>query len=87
MKSADVSRAAAAYAAFGPRNLLFTRLDETTTFGSILNEAARSGKALSFFTAGQRIPEDLELATRRRVAELVLGAAPEEMDGQARTAA
>ena len=87
MRSADVARATAAYAAFGARNLLFTRLDETACFGSILNEAVRSGKALSFFTAGQRIPEDLELATRRRVAELVLGPAPEEMDAQARTAA
>lgn len=87
MRSVDVARAAAAYAAFGPTKLLFTRLDETACFGSILNEAARSGRPISFFTAGQRIPEDLEPATHRRVAELVLGASPENLDAEACTAA
>jgi flagellar biosynthesis protein FlhF len=51
---------------------LFTKLDETSCFGPILNEAARTGRPLSFFSAGQRIPEDMETASRERVAELVL---------------
>jgi len=71
-KSGDLARAAAAYEIFAPQKLLFTKLDETQTFGSILNQAIRAGRALSFFTTGQRIPEDLETATRRRVTELVL---------------
>jgi flagellar biosynthesis protein FlhF len=59
---------------FRPQRLLFTRLDETATFGSIFNEAARTGKPLSFFTNGQRIPEDLEAASRNRLSELILAA-------------
>ena len=55
--------------------LIFTKLDETSSYGPILNEAVRTGKPLSFFTNGQRIPEDLETATRNRLAELTLGAA------------
>lgn len=86
MKAADLSRAAAAFEIFAPRKLLFTRLDETGTFGPILNEAVRTGKALSFFAAGQRIPEDLEVATKRRLLELVL--AGTRLDsGAARSAA
>ncbi len=81
MKSADLTRVVDSYEVFRPQRLLFTRLDETATFGSIFNEAARTGKPLSFFTNGQRIPEDMEAATRNRLSELIL-AAP---SGRART--
>jgi flagellar biosynthesis protein FlhF len=74
MKTADLSRAADSFAAFHPHRLLFTRMDETTSFGPVLSEAARLGRALSFFGTGQRIPEDLEPAGRARLVELILGA-------------
>jgi flagellar biosynthesis protein FlhF len=73
MKSADLSRVVDGFECFRPQRLLFTKLDETGSFGPILNEAVRTGKPLSFFTTGQRIPEDLEAATKSRVAELILG--------------
>jgi flagellar biosynthesis protein FlhF len=47
-------------------------LDETTSFGPILAEGVRTGKPISFFATGQRIPEDLEAASRSRLSELVL---------------
>jgi flagellar biosynthesis protein FlhF len=75
MKSADLSRVVDGFEAFRPQRLIFTKLDETGSFGPILNEAVRTGKPLSFFTSGQRIPEDLEAATKSRLAELILGAA------------
>jgi flagellar biosynthesis protein FlhF len=74
MKSADLSRVVDSFGIFRPQRLLFTRLDETATFGSIFNEAARTGKPLSFFANGQRIPEDLEAASRNRLSELILAA-------------
>jgi flagellar biosynthesis protein FlhF len=73
MKSADLSRVVDGFEAFRPQRLIFTKLDETGSFGPILNEAVRTGKPLSFFATGQRIPEDLEAATKNRVAELILG--------------
>ena len=82
-KSADLTRMVDGFEIFRPRRLLFTRLDETSSFGPILNEAARTGKALSFFSNGQRIPEDLETASRARLTELILSARPP----QARSAA
>jgi flagellar biosynthesis protein FlhF len=53
--------------------MLFTRLDETESLGPIFNEAARTGKPLSFFANGQRIPEDLEAVTWDRLVEGLLG--------------
>jgi len=76
MKSADLTRMVDLFEVFRPQRLLFTRLDETGSFGPILNEAVRTRKPLSFFCAGQRIPEDLEEVTHGRVAELVLTGRP-----------
>jgi flagellar biosynthesis protein FlhF len=83
MKAADLSRMVDAFEALRPRHLLFTKLDETGSYGPIFSEASRSGKSLSFFTAGQRIPEDLEVASTERVLDLLLHGAV----GRARPAA
>lgn len=83
MKSADLSRVVDAYEVFRPRRLVFTRLDETVAPGAILNETVRTGKPLSFFATGQRIPEDLEAASAGRLSRLLLGG----LAGGARSAA
>jgi len=72
MKSADLSHVVDRFEIFRPRKLLFTKLDETETFGPIVNEAARTGKPISFLANGQQIPEDLEPATTKHIVELVL---------------
>jgi len=79
MKPADLTRVIDAYEIFRPRRLLFTKLDETDSLGPIVNEAVRTSKPLSFFTAGQRIPEDLETASHRRLIETILGSRPEAL--------
>jgi flagellar biosynthesis protein FlhF len=72
MKSADLTRMIDAFEILRPKHLLFTKLDETGSFGAIFSEAARTRKPLSFFTTGQRIPEDLEAASQSRLVELIL---------------
>jgi flagellar biosynthesis protein FlhF len=74
MKSADLSRTVRSFDAFQAQRLIFTRMDETTTFGSVFNQAARTGKPLSFFSNGQRIPEDLEEATSQALTGRILNA-------------
>ncbi|HEY2016052.1 MAG TPA: hypothetical protein VGH38_21265 [Bryobacteraceae bacterium] len=76
MKPADLSRVVDSFEIFGPQRLLFTRLDETGSYGPIFNEAARTNKPLSFFTTGQRIPEDLQAASRNALVELILSGQP-----------
>ncbi len=73
MKPADLSAVVDRFSVFQPHKLLFTRLDETQTFGSILNETSRTGKPVSFFCGGQQIPDDLEAATMQRAADLLIG--------------
>jgi flagellar biosynthesis protein FlhF len=69
MRSSDLARTHRAFDIFCPTRLLFTRLDESDVYGPILCESARSGRPLSFFGTGQRVPEDIEPAGR----ELLLG--------------
>lgn len=72
MRPADIARTVDRFEVFRPHKLLFTRLDESGAYGSILNEAARTGKAVSFLSTGQEIPEDLEPATKHGIVELIL---------------
>jgi len=72
MRSADVARMSAAYQVFKPSRSIFTRMDETESFGAVLNETISSGRPIAFFCAGQRVPEDLAEATKRDLATLLL---------------
>jgi flagellar biosynthesis protein FlhF len=72
MKPADLARVADAYAVFGPQRLIFTKIDETGSFGPLVNESVRTQKPVSFLATGQRIPEDLEIASAQRIVDLVL---------------
>jgi len=58
------------YRALAPARLLFTKLDEADDLATIVHAPARLGVPVSFVTTGQRVPEDLENATRERLADL-----------------
>jgi len=51
-------------------SLLFTKLDECGSLGSLVNLVVRTAKPLSYLTAGQRVPEDVEVATPERIVDL-----------------
>ncbi|HET7768724.1 MAG TPA: flagellar biosynthesis protein FlhF [Chloroflexota bacterium] len=51
--------------------LIFTKLDETNAYGPVVSLAARVRKPVYFLATGQMVPNDIEVATRRRLARLV----------------
>ena len=53
--------------------LIFTRLDESRTFGSIINVLLRNNLPLSYLTSGQRITGNIEAASAERVSALATG--------------
>jgi flagellar biosynthesis protein FlhF len=63
---------ASRFSVFRPSGLILSKLDESTVFGSIYNVTQRARLPLIYFTTGQKVPEDLEEATRERVASLIL---------------
>ncbi|NLP17917.1 MAG: flagellar biosynthesis protein FlhF [Firmicutes bacterium] len=52
--------------------LLFTKLDETTSYGSIYNIAKATGKPLTYITTGQNVPDDIEAAEPMKIAKMIL---------------
>lgn len=69
----DLRDGVAPYAGIPVSRLLFTKLDETTGFGGLFDMGLRTGLPLSYFSTGQRVPEDLEVVRPERVAALLLG--------------
>jgi len=53
--------------------LIFTKLDEAAHVGAVLNILNRVNKPISYVTNGQDVPDDIEVAQGRRLAERILG--------------
>jgi flagellar biosynthesis protein FlhF len=71
MKVDDLARQVELFREFRPRKLIFSRLDETSRYGSLLSLAARTKLEISFLAQGQRIPDDLEAATKEGMVKLL----------------
>jgi flagellar biosynthesis protein FlhF len=54
------------------QGIIFTKLDEVNSYGSIFNTMIWAQCPLSYLTMGQRVPEDIELATPEKVAHWVM---------------
>ena len=55
-----------------PERIIVTKIDETGTLGLILNLLKDSNLMLSYFTTGQGVPEDIELANVNILTDLIL---------------
>jgi flagellar biosynthesis protein FlhF len=53
--------------------IVLTKLDEAVKAGLVLDVLSKVSKALSFFTTGQEIPRDIEIADSERLTSLILG--------------
>lgn len=52
--------------------LLFTKLDESRSLGCIVDTYLKHKVPLSYFSTGQKVPEDIEVASSRKLASLVV---------------
>lgn len=55
-------------------SLIFTKVNETFHHGCILNQLLRFNYPISFLGTGQRVPEDIEPATQKRLLSFLLPA-------------
>lgn len=53
--------------------LIITKIDETRTLGPLLKLSHLSGKQIAYLTAGQSVPDDIEVAEAGAIAERILG--------------
>jgi flagellar biosynthesis protein FlhF len=54
-------------------NFIFTKVDETSSYGALLNMIYEHKKSLSILTNGQNVPEDIMFIDPKKVAKLIVG--------------
>jgi flagellar biosynthesis protein FlhF len=67
----DAIDLASRYQMIGIHDVIFTKLDETTRHGSLVNFQQITGVPIHSFGTGTRIPEDFELASKERVVDFI----------------
>jgi flagellar biosynthesis protein FlhF len=63
----------------GVNRLVVTKLDESRYAGQLLNFGFRFGMPIPFVTDGQRVPEDIRVASAREIAALIVPHTSQEM--------
>lgn len=72
-KNKDIQSIIEGYKVLKYNNIIITKLDETTTYGSIVNILDMGKKPLSYVTTGQNVPDDLKKLTPNEISKLILG--------------
>jgi flagellar biosynthesis protein FlhF len=62
------------YLPLGVNRLTFTKLDEASAPGILLNVRMRCNQPLGYITCGQSVPEDIIPANRADFSKILLGA-------------
>ena len=76
MKQSDMQEITSCFNDMKVDNFIFTKADETSSFGAILNMLHEHDKKLSIITNGQKVPEDIMFVDPKRLAKLILGDRP-----------
>ena len=70
-KEKDCIAIAQAFKDLGVHQILFTKTDETSIFGNIVNVLIRTNLPLSFLCGGRKVPDDIKAGTVQRLVDLL----------------
>lgn len=79
-KNRDLIRIANDFLPTGFNKIIMTKLDETDTYGSMLNLISNTGVPIVYIANGSNVPDDIEQITPKRLAEILLGGAETDED-------
>jgi len=71
-KSQDIRDIYSQFRPLGIKKIVFTKVDETLTYGSIFNICIGEDKQISHVTNGQNVPDDLLTPSKSRLIDLLL---------------
>ncbi|MCI9539874.1 MAG: flagellar biosynthesis protein FlhF [Lachnospiraceae bacterium] len=72
-KYKDLEKICNTYSRLGTYRIIFTKLDETSALGNILNIAILTNGKISYTTYGQNVPDDINLIDVQSIAKQLLG--------------
>jgi flagellar biosynthesis protein FlhF len=70
-KEKDMMAMAQTLKSIGSLQLVFTKIDESSTFGNIVNVLIRTGLPLSLLCRGRKVPDDIEAGSVRKLVDLI----------------
>ena len=73
-KEKDLIRISQAFQEIGVQRLLFTKLDESSTYGNVLNVLLQTHIPLSFLSCGRRVPDDIEAGSIQKLIDMIFPA-------------
>jgi len=56
-------------------SVIITKVDETSTIGNVVDIADKYSKPISYFTNGQEVPNDIEVADTDKIVDMIMGGA------------
>jgi len=72
-KNSDIKSILKGYSELEYDNIIITKLDETSVYGSLYNIAKIANKPVNFITTGQNVPDDIMVPTKEEIASFILG--------------
>jgi len=70
-KDKDLSRIYNQFTIFPIKSYVFTKIDETQEYSGIFNQLIRTHIPVSWIGIGQRVPQDIEKASKAKIASLI----------------
>lgn len=71
-KDRELEEILSRFSIFQVSKVVFTKIDESESLGNMVNLLMKDNLQVAYFTTGQRVPEDIEVATSAKLAELIL---------------
>jgi flagellar biosynthesis protein FlhF len=72
-KQSDMEEIIKQFSLISIDKIIFTKADETSTFGSMYNILSHEQKGAAYITNGQDVPDDLFIATPKYIVDLIVG--------------
>ena len=72
-RTSDMRIIAERFIPYGIRQVIFTKLDETTVYGTILNLMLEYGLQAAYVTSGQTVPDDISNFSAEAYVAMLLG--------------
>lgn len=70
-KDRELEEALNRFRVFQISKVVFTKIDECESVGNVVNLLMKDNLQIAYFTTGQRVPEDIEIATPAKLADMI----------------
>lgn len=72
-KEKDIDIISEGFSTLNYRGVILTKLDETSTYGALINLCKRTKVPIKYITFGQSVPEDIRVPSREEIIDIILG--------------